>query len=194
MARGKDGYTSLLVKPEGGECDEIVSEENGILVSLMMRQYFMSLRVVGQWGNWGPSMERHWSKVAAEVGTSHPSIVSKSSASSPVEDKSSGERKPGWGDFTPTKLRSRRSSLVPADEAENSSSSSDGEDDGIEAVEVDDKELGIMRRVFKKWCRLAGVQGRACDELKESEFEAPWTKAVAPKVEGRIRIVDSKAS
>ncbi|KAJ3556500.1 hypothetical protein NPX13_g10121 [Xylaria arbuscula] len=38
MARGKDGYDSLLVEPEGGVAEEIVSEENGILISMMLRQ------------------------------------------------------------------------------------------------------------------------------------------------------------
>jgi 5'-nucleotidase len=55
MARGKDGYDSLLIEAEGGKAKEIVSEENGILISMMLRQYFMSLRAVGQWKQWGKS-------------------------------------------------------------------------------------------------------------------------------------------
>lgn len=193
MARGKDGYTSLLIKSEGGECEEMVSEENGILMSLMLRQYFMSLRVVGQWANWGPSMERHWGKVAAEVGTSHPVLTPSSTTASPTTKATSdawGERKRGWADFTPTRLRSRRSSLAHVEQAADDSSS-DGDSDRLKAVEVDDRELKIMRRVFRKWSRLAGVQGRACDNLDENEIEGLWTKAVAPKVEGRITIVDN---
>lgn len=53
MARGKDGYDSLMIESEGGTAEEIVSEENGILISMMLRQYFMSLRVMGQWKYWG---------------------------------------------------------------------------------------------------------------------------------------------
>ncbi len=60
MGRGKDGYRSLLVQPEGGECEEIVSEENGMLISAMLRQYFMSLTVLAKWKGWGPSLARHW--------------------------------------------------------------------------------------------------------------------------------------
>lgn len=60
MGRGKDGYRSLLVQPEGGECEEVVSEENGMLISAMLRQYFMSLTVLAKWKNWGPSLDRHW--------------------------------------------------------------------------------------------------------------------------------------
>ncbi|KAB5540586.1 Metallo-dependent phosphatase-like protein [Coniochaeta sp. 2T2.1] len=194
MARGKDGYSSLLVKPEGGECEEVVSEENGIIMSLLLRQYFMSLRVLGQWANWGPSMDRHWGKVAAEVATCCRVITPGPTASSctTTEDGSerSSKRKRGWADFTPTKLRSRRSSMVPV--VEDSSSDEDG--DGVEAVEVDDRELSIMRRVFRKWCRLAGVRGQACDCLKDEEIDEVWTKAVAPKVEGRITIVKGKGA
>lgn len=193
MARGKDGFTSLLVKSAGGQCEEVVSEENGILVSLMLRQYFMSLRVVGQWANWGSSMKRHWGKVAAEVGSSHPLVRPSSAATSPTTEKASdcsSNRKSGWTDFTPTKLRMRRASLVPMDHAaDGSSSDDDGDGDGIQAVEVDDRELNIMRQVFGKWSRLAGVRGRTCDSLKENEVEGLWTIAVAPKVEGRITIV-----
>jgi hypothetical protein len=60
MGRGKDGYRSLLVQPEGGECEEVVSEENGMLISAMLRQYFMSLTVLAKWKGWGPSLDRHW--------------------------------------------------------------------------------------------------------------------------------------
>jgi hypothetical protein len=60
MGRGKDGYRSLLVRPEGGECEEVVSEENGMLISAMLRQYFMSLTVLAKWKGWCPSMDRHW--------------------------------------------------------------------------------------------------------------------------------------
>ncbi|KAL8749847.1 MAG: hypothetical protein Q9184_006645, partial [Pyrenodesmia sp. 2 TL-2023] len=49
MGRGKDGFTSLLVRSEGGEAEEIVSEENGILISMILRQYFMSLKVMKRW-------------------------------------------------------------------------------------------------------------------------------------------------
>jgi 2',3'-cyclic-nucleotide 2'-phosphodiesterase (5'-nucleotidase family) len=60
MGRGKDGYRSLLVKPEGGLCEEVVSEENGMLISAMLRQYFMSLTVMAKWKGWGPALDRHW--------------------------------------------------------------------------------------------------------------------------------------
>ncbi|PGG95280.1 hypothetical protein AJ79_10146 [Helicocarpus griseus UAMH5409] len=63
MARGKDGYTSLLAQSEGGDAEEIVSEENGVLISTILRQYFLSLKVLGKWNRLGPSMHRHWDNV-----------------------------------------------------------------------------------------------------------------------------------
>lgn len=194
MARGKDGYESLLVKSEGGECEEIVSEENGILMSLLLRQYFMSLRILGQWANFGPHIKSHWSKVAAEVGTSHPVITPSSTATSPTTDKTrepSGQKRGDWTDLALTTLRSRRSSLPPLDHAD-ADTSTDGEGDGIEALEADARTLNIMKRVFRKWSRLAGVQARACDSLTEDEVDGLWTKPVVPKVEGRITIVKGK--
>ncbi|OAX77895.1 hypothetical protein ACJ72_07801, partial [Emergomyces africanus] len=63
MARGKDGYTALLAQSEGGEAEEIISEENGALISTILRQYFLSLKVLGKWNRLGPSMHRHWDSV-----------------------------------------------------------------------------------------------------------------------------------
>ncbi|KAG6041301.1 hypothetical protein E4U41_005129 [Claviceps citrina] len=63
MGRGKDGYTSLLVKSEGGTAHEIVDEENGMLISAMLRQYFMALRTVGQWR----CLSDHWVGVAEQA-------------------------------------------------------------------------------------------------------------------------------
>jgi len=72
MAHGKDGFHSLLMQSEGGKCEELVSEENGMLISALLRQYFMSLRVFGRWKNWGSSMSRHWGNVHEELHEIHP--------------------------------------------------------------------------------------------------------------------------
>jgi hypothetical protein len=63
MARGKDGYTSLLAKSEGGEAHEVIPEESGMLISTILRQYFLSLKVLGKWHNWCMNLDRHWDKV-----------------------------------------------------------------------------------------------------------------------------------
>jgi 5'-nucleotidase len=206
MGRGKDGYDSLLVQPEGGKCEEVVSEENGMLISAMLRQYFMSLKVMGQWTGWGPSLARHWSRVAEDVGKSHPNI--ESPVSSPVHEKGQHGgwlapsrpgmplRKQSWAVWTPEKLREMRGNVEPLNESgdeDDDEDSSDGESSEAQAeVRSIDRELEVMRRVFHKWCRLAGVRGEACDSLSVAEIACGWAKAIAPRVEGRIRIIGVK--
>ncbi|KAI1322567.1 Metallo-dependent phosphatase [Xylariaceae sp. FL0255] len=182
MARGKDGYDSLLAKSEGGQAEEIVSEENGILISMLLRQYFMSLRVMGK------------------VGTTH--THHEPCPPSPISPVMASRRQ--------TSIRERRASLLkPADTDETDSedendvegdAGGDGAPDGCEGqgeqierrgskadvVESLDRELNIMRQVFRKWTRIAGVKCKVCDSLREGEFEVDWTRAIAPKVEGRI--------
>ncbi|OKL61178.1 hypothetical protein UA08_03253 [Talaromyces atroroseus] len=67
MGRGKDGYTSLLVQSEGGEIEELVSEENGMLISAIIRQYFMSLKIMGKWRRMSPSLHKHWDGVHSRL-------------------------------------------------------------------------------------------------------------------------------
>ncbi len=186
-----DGYKSLLIDTEGGDNETLVDEENGILIAAMLRQYFMALKVMGQWKNWGPSLDRHWGKVVSHVESHHPHHPpSPSSArrNSAAARRSLSPNSAGWDNWTAAKVRERRSSIAPLDEhvIENATypPAEDQED-----VELVDRELQIARRVLRKWCRLAGVHAKMCDELKEGEYAAEWTKAVAPRVEGRIRMV-----
>ncbi|EAQ88608.1 hypothetical protein CHGG_05227 [Chaetomium globosum CBS 148.51] len=204
MGRGKDGYRSLLVQPEGGECEEVVSEENGMLISAMLRQYFMSLTVLAKWKGWGPSLDRHWSEVANSVAKYHPvGVPSASAPVSPFGVRSShggptpGQESGGWAEWTQTRLRQRRASVPPMlgpNEDESDSDSGEELERARENARVLDSELAVMRRVFHKWCRLAGVRGAACDELTEGEIEVTWTKPIAPRVEGRIQMVTRTAS
>ena len=192
MARGKDGYNSLLVEPEGGTCEEVVSEENGMLISAILRQYFMSLRVMDQWKRWTPSLSRHWDRVVSDVGGCHPARSSPVEAKTPTDKKEwprpGLERKDSWAEWTPAKLRQRRSGFGPLTEDGEDSSDEDSGDEVKEQQDLD-RELHVMRVVFHKWCRLAGVKGEACDSLQEDEIDCAWTKPIAPKVEGRIQIV-----
>ena len=82
--------------------------------------------------------------------------------------------------------QSRKAKGLDTSDDESSGDESDG--DG-EDVKVIDKELAVMRRVFRKWTQKAGIEEKLCDELRAGECEADWTRAVAPKLEGRIVIV-----
>ncbi|KAL7272837.1 hypothetical protein RUND412_004334 [Rhizina undulata] len=46
MANGRDGYDALT-KEEGAE--EVIDEVNGVIVSTILCQYFLSLKVLGKW-------------------------------------------------------------------------------------------------------------------------------------------------
>ena len=55
------------MQSEGGDAEEIVSEENGILISMLLRQYFLSLKVLRRWTKLEPSMGRHWNRVQEDL-------------------------------------------------------------------------------------------------------------------------------
>jgi hypothetical protein len=139
------------------------------------------------------------SKVTDGIAKSH-NIIPASPAVSPTNEKASssgadGSREKGWAEWTPTRIRQRRASIPPmlgSAEDESESESEDSGEDGERArqnAHALDRELAIMRRVFHKWCRRAGVNGKTCDELPQGEGEVSWTRAIAPRVEGRIRMV-----
>ncbi|KAI2464021.1 Metallo-dependent phosphatase [Annulohypoxylon bovei var. microspora] len=186
MARGKDGYDSLLIEEEGGKAEEIVSEENGILISMMLRQYFMSLRVMGQWKYWGNNMGRHWNSVTSKVNETHAHHDPTASPVSPTTRTKAS----GWDNWTPQKIRERKASIVRADESDDEDEDEDKSYDTkggfIGEIEAIDREMQVMRRVFAKWARIAKVESRLGEELKDGEFEVDWTRAIAPRVEGRI--------
>lgn len=212
MARGKDGYESLLIEAEGGEAEEVVSEENGILISMLLRQYFMSLRVLNQWKNWSPSMNMHWHDVAekachviephrqqhhrSEEEEKDPEM---NSTATPARMQAPSI---GWNEWTAKRLRKRQMSIGPVNEDEDEENQDSLErstmlykdtanpNDGYEDVE---KSLNIARRVLAKWCRLAKVEAVVCDEMGEEEFEVEWTKAIAPRLEGRIKLISECA-
>ncbi|KIW04160.1 uncharacterized protein PV09_04967 [Verruconis gallopava] len=176
MGRGKDGYDALLVKSEGGECEEIVSEENGVLISTILRQYFMSLKVVEKWRSWSKSLGRCFGHIHEQVHLHHPVVEpSNSPGASPVSMNK-----------YPSRMRANDKAL---DEDEDENDFTPVPD----IVAAHERELAIMRKVMRKWRRLAGLPGdpALCDKMDEGEFTVNWTKAIAPRLEGRIKMVQS---
>lgn len=185
MARGKDGFDSLRTVSEGGEAEEIVSEENGILISMMLRQYFMSLKTMGKWRNWGQNMERHWNGVQHELREKHP-IISPATPSGQTADIASR-----------TEPLQEQAGRANSDESSGDEySSTESEDDSHhhkpdkESLAKRERELQIMRKVMGKWWRLAKLPGqpKVCDTMDEGEFKVHWTRAICPRLEGRIRM------
>ena len=135
--------------------------------------------------------------MADGVAQSHP-IVGNPSASPPrSRDGPAGGKEKGWAEWTPSRLRERRSSIPPMlGHAEDDSDSDSGEEQeqARQSARALDRELSIMRRVFRKWCRVARVRGNTCDGLTDDECEVAWTRAIAPRVEGRIQMVGEAPS
>ncbi len=178
MGRGKDGYDSLLVRSEGGEAEELVSEENGILISMVLRQYFMSLKVLGKWARWSPSLHRHWGGVHDRLHAGgkvhepsplnnatkhhHPRAHAKTNVDGKLVDSDTDDEKD-----------------APVPNIQNANS----------AEEKKGREMHVARVYTRRWMDLAGIERRDVGMVGErsGEWELPhWTKGIAPRVEGRI--------
>ena len=166
MARGKDGFESLLAKSEGGQAEEIVSEENGILISMMLRQYFMSLKIIGQWKMWGESMARHWKGIHESLHEAHPIIEPQ------TLDKAGGNTES-------TDIREVKEAIDKAAHGEDDDDAHTDEPEHVrEAADKREREMHLIKKVSRKWRRLAGLPGHphCCDSMEEGEFTVDWTR------------------
>ena len=177
MGRGKDGFDSLLVKSEGGTAEEIVSEEHGVLISMILRQYFMSLKVLGRWRRWGTALTEQWSDVhggmSKDGGIRPPS---------PVVERVH-KHKHNTSRNTPKRSSEQEADkdLVDSDtddevEYTNDSSSSDRDDLG-------EKEKSVARDYAHRWMLLASVKPHHIGMVEEHEDHRfpHWTRGIAPK-------------
>lgn len=208
MSRGKDGFASLLVKSEGGEVEEIVSEEDGILISTIIRQYFLSLKILNTWQRWSPSLKRHWDTVHQSLHGSE-WLKPPSAGTSPVMEK------------VPCRPQLRRTNRyyygrfpeadVEEEEHQEEDMDSDSDDDpdvltspqpmtnyvtgpARSAVEEENR-LRLARRVTRKWMRKAGLKPSCVNTVDAGmEFTPAWTPGISPRVEGRIVIEGEELS
>lgn len=200
MARGKDGFSSLLVKSAGGEVEELVSEENGVLISTILRQYFLSLKVLGRWNRWSKSLNRHWTTVHKRMHSEgwlrHPSAAP--SPTSPTATKPRGAHSRRRYHYGQRKYIDKKAvSALPDnhnlenndddDEYETMDSDSDSDPElltsphpstaknyvTLPATSPADEErrLRIARSVVRKWMRLAGLKRTAADTVDEAADE-----------------------
>ena len=178
MGRGKDGYDSLLVKSEGGEAEEIVSEENGVLISMILRQFFMSLKVLGRWRRWGPHIRQHWNNV--QEGLQACDLLSPESSSRSIGNDTN---------------RSHKTNSKPMANSVGHRVDSDSEDEQVGENDLRNilvptdgyqkqREKHVARTTMKKWMRKAGVRRESVGMISEeqcSTFVPHWTKAIAPR-------------
>ncbi|EEH16725.1 hypothetical protein PABG_06812 [Paracoccidioides brasiliensis Pb03] len=220
MSRGKDGYTSLLVKSEGGEAEEIVSEEMGMLISTMLRQYFLSLKVLGKWHRLSPSMHRHWDEVN-ERWHGRGWMEATSPLASPFEQPSKSILDSSFPYMSPNPRHKRqldkeneptknRLDGNDCDSWGSSESVMDSESDSepelltrprnyvtttARSVEDADHREIQARHFVRKWRQKAGLDADRVQLADHSgnEFSPTWTRAIAPVVEGRIVQIDKVA-
>ncbi|KAM3425076.1 hypothetical protein BST61_g7043 [Cercospora zeina] len=224
MVRGKDGFTSLMLEEVGGPARSIVSDENGGLISMIIRQYFMSLKVLGKWKRFG-GMIGHFEQIQQGLHQVHPVLdaspiegpkLRDEKHAQPVDATTEGSQATGVSGDTRESLigraqqqhrrqvsdlpdrpaKSRKLEQAQSGQSELLSDSSDDEqdDDELSHDPARERELHIMRKVMKKWWRLAGLPGNPrMVEQKGDEFAVAWTKGIAPRLEGRIKIIGVSA-
>ena len=182
MGRGKDGYTSLLIEEEGGTAVEVVSEENGVLISTILRQYFMSLKVLGRWKRWGASLDTKFAGIQTKLRTEHRHGFTPASPTSPVDRATRA--------FPPA----QQPGGLDDDDDDDSDTDGADYDDDTRPIAFTEREAYVVRRAMAKWWRLAGLKGsaRLCDE--EGDAVVSWTTGIAPRVEGRIKAVGGEVT
>jgi hypothetical protein len=208
MGRGKDGFAALLVQSAGGEVEEIVDEESGVLISTLMRQYFLSLKTMGKWQFWGKSMTRHWADVQKSMHASG-FLKPPSAMPSPASEKVSRrlQRPPVtqkqhyyYGRFAEVETASEASKEPTIDDSMDSDSDSDPDilvsprpltnyvTLPAQSTEEEDRRLRLARWATRRWLRRVGINSTMDETAEEDIFTPTWTPGIAPRVEGRIVI------
>lgn len=194
-----------MLKEEGGPTRSIVSEESGLLISMILRQYFMSLKVLGRWKNWGAHMGRHWGGIHEDLHDVHPvrDPVEPGSAATPTaaldRPLASGDV-PSLVGKAQTQRQNHTKHQHDWTNGDGLLHQSDSEDEQSDLPAVPtghsqrERELIVMRKVMRKWWRLAGLSGHPsmCEEVGE-EFGVHWTRMICPRTEGRIKMVEGAA-
>jgi 5'-nucleotidase len=148
MGRGKDGYTSLLIEEEGGVAKEIVSEENGVLISTILRQYFMSLKVLGRWKRMGKSMEKKFLSVQTNLQKNHAFHDA-----SPKSPNSDGPPQRQSMDGVVRSTQDQADGTVEDPDADEDEDDGPMYDDRV-PIRFDERQEEMVRKVMRKWWRL----------------------------------------
>ncbi|GAM89922.1 hypothetical protein ANO11243_079620 [Dothideomycetidae sp. 11243] len=192
---GGDGFECLKVKEKGGPSTWVVDEENGSLTSTLLRQYFMSLKVIGKWKHWAPPLQDHWSDVHDGLHKSHP-VHSPTSRSTTPDRHSKRQKREHIGNDGNANPGGPITLTRSADHGGDADSDSESDAEDVPSLPQDPAErkrqLHVARRAVRKWRRICGMHHTPglCDALREGIH---WTQGIAPRVEGRIQIVGVNA-
>ncbi|KAM0668888.1 hypothetical protein ACQRIU_002450 [Beauveria bassiana] len=208
MGRGKDGYDSLLVQSEGGQAEEIVDEESGILISTMLRQYFMALRTVGKW----QKLSEQWMTVASKLksntdehlqATTSEDLEKSLTLSRKSSEEAGTDRSNSWHNFIRSRLGHNK---LPHDDGDDDDKAlheiaEEGAADesraetcaGADPDHEMDIETLLLRKFWARWIRKTGIKSGVCEPAGDGGCMVDWTRLIAPVVEGRIIMVENKA-
>ena len=202
MTRGKDGYSSLRVASDGGVAEEIVTEENGILISMILRQYFMSLKILGKWARWSPSLHRHW-------GIVHERLHKDGRVHEPNQLKRGIKHRRTGTELLPAANGKTDVDGKPVDsdtddeimDHEVDTQVMDGAGLGASMASlrgVDDqksRERHIAKVFLRRWMEIVGIERSDVGMVHEhAEWNLPhWTRGIAPRLEGRIIVHTGEA-
>lgn len=163
-----DGFDSLKIDVAGGTAEEVVPDEYGILLSMIVRQYFMSLKVMSHLS--GQSLGKGIGGVWADV---HANMAEIESVHDPATDD------PKWHD--------------PATKGNIDTYDSDDADapiPGTTGSVEHGRTLAIMRKTLRMWRKNTGIEGDASLPSHEEEIHnANWKKGICPRLERRIQVV-----
>ena len=201
MTRGKDGYASLRVISDGGVAEELVSEENGILLSMILRQYFMSLKILGKWARWSPGLHRHW-------GIVHDSLHKGGKVHEPNQVRRGIKHKRTGTELIPAVSGKTHVDGKPVDSdtedeimdheietGEMDGAGSNNTPSSLRSVHQKSRERHIAKVYVRRWMEVVGIERSDVGMVDHhAAWDLPhWTRGIAPKVEGRIIIHTEEA-
>lgn len=160
MARGKDGFESL--RYGNGDVEEIINEEHGVLISMIVRQYFLSLKIVSRWKRGGSilGLFSGFRRRQVDCGDLDPKALVK-------ENGESSESSDDEDELTEKQCSPVQHRMDPEEEK---------------------RLFELKKRITTKWERIAKV-GQNIKRNGAGNIGVDWCRSVRPQVEGRINIV-----
>lgn len=137
MAKGKDGYEALTT--EHGGAEDVVDEENGVLISMILRQYFLSLKVMGKWRRGGAFKQFFGGLKTSQVDRGE--LMQKKEADKKEIDDNSDSG------------------------SDDDDEDMEGSDIHESEATPEEKVFSLIKKAGTKWARLAGVKAQGSEEL-----------------------------
>lgn len=191
---GGDDFSSLKTVDNGGEAEWIVDEENGMITSTLLRQYFMSLKVMGKWKCWSEELDKHWEDVKGRL---HAVQAVRKASVACVDNRDKGNSNPspavtlnGAVPWTPNTPGSNLGGWTEGSDSESDANDIPSLPEEKDAIKKE-RELKLTRKTLRKWRRVAGCREHAdtCDAEDEENGSVDWTRGIEPKCEGRITVI-----